>query len=404
MNRTFGGMLLARAPVGLYIHIPFCETKCGYCDFYSVPLAGRETAPLVEGIVRELHFRLTARAYPVSTIFMGGGTPTILPSAILRDLLRTVGQLVDIGDVEEFTVEANPATVDDEKAALLVQHAVTRVSMGAQSFFASELAALERLHSPGDIAPSVQALRRQGVAQVNLDLIFGIPGQSLQTWSQSLDRAIDLGPDHIACYGLTYEPGTPLTAQRVAGRVIPCEESLEADLYLLAIDRLADAGYAQYEISNFARPGCECRHNLIYWRNQPYVGVGPSATGYVAGRRYKNVRDINGYIRRIDREGHAEGESEMIDDEKLILEMVMMQLRLNEGLNVADFTTRLGVSPLRLFAAGIARLTAGGLVEVRADKKAICLTRAGRLLADAVIAELVSAQRSYQSRPLPVLQ
>ncbi|MEK7756258.1 MAG: radical SAM family heme chaperone HemW [Planctomycetota bacterium] len=381
-------------PYGLYVHVPFCETKCGYCDFYSVALNDRNPAPLVDCLGRELRQRVNGHAHAVRTVFFGGGTPTILPLSELARLLNFLNEVVEVRGLEEFTVEANPATVDDEKAELLVSTGVSRVSMGAQSFFPDELATLERLHSPEDIAPSMATLRRHGVGQINLDLIFGIPGQTLETWSQSLARAIDLGPDHIACYGLTYEPGTRLTAMRRHGRMTPCDEDIEADMFLRTFDTLESAGYRQYEISNYAKPGCECRHNLLYWRNEPYIGVGPSAAGCLNGRRYKNVPDVAGYVRLIERDGHAEVESENIDTEMLITEMVMMQLRLNEGLSIAAFRERIGVDPRDSFGDALTRLVDLGLVAV--SETHIALTRSGRLVANTVVADLAAVLRSWE--------
>lgn len=376
-------------PCGLYVHIPFCESKCGYCDFFSVAVQGQVTAPLVARITRELGIRLTGNPHKLRTVFCGGGTPAILPLDQLASLLESVTRTVPIADMTEFTIEANPATIDDAKARLLVSGGVTRVSMGAQSFLTEELITLERLHAPHDIAPSVATLRRNDVQQVNLDLMFGIPGQTLDSWTQSLQQAIALEPDHIACYGLTYEPGTPLTARLDTGRLTRLDENLEADMYLRAIEELSRAGYAQYEISNFARPGGQCQHNLIYWRNGPYVGVGPSATGCVNGRRYRNVADVDGYIRMIDAQGCAEAESEIVDAGMLMTEMIMMQLRLNEGLLIAEFRKRTGVDPLVRFAAVLERLVDLNLVAVSATH--VALTPKGRLVADAVITELAGS-------------
>jgi len=374
---------------GLYVHVPFCETKCGYCDFYSVPARDRPTGSLVAQLSRELAIRLATPPHPVRTVFCGGGTPTILPLEELGDLLAAVGRNVDLDHVVEFTVEANPATVDSDKAALLESCGVTRVSMGAQSFVAGELATLQRLHHPEDISPSVELLRHAGIGQINLDLIFGVPGQTLESWRFSLDRAIELEPDHIACYGLTYEPGTPLTALRDHGRISPCDENLEADLFLETIERLERAGYRQYETSNYARAGCESAHNLLYWRNQPYVGVGPSAAGCYERRRYKNVADVNEYIRRMATSGSAEADTEDITTEVLMHEMILMQLRLIEGLAVFDYKERIGIDPLEQFAGVIKRLSSMGLVT--ASDTHIALTREGRLVSDAVMTEFAMA-------------
>lgn len=482
---------------GLYIHTPFCETKCGYCDFYSVALKGRSTGPLVDAILRELDLRLLHKAaeaspatefaptaaaasrrrttLPIRTVFIGGGTPTLLPFDDLARLLRRVNDLLPVAQQAglpdcagasgcvEFTVEANPATVDEGKARLLVESGVTRVSMGAQSFLPAELTALERLHSPEDVAPSAEVLRRAGIGQINIDLIFGIPGQTIDSWLFSLRRAIELAPDHIACYGLTYEPGTRLTAQRDAGRVMPCEEEPEAEMFERTIDVLAAAGYEQYEISNFARPGCECRHNLIYWRNLPYVGIGPSAAGCYPGpelvalmqsaggdqgrligadpadlrqpngappppfsmaaeagpagpggwplhrsavggdramRRYKNVPDIARYTRMMTDTGCAEIESEVIEGQTLAHEMILMQLRLNEGMSISDFRARTGRDPLRCFEDVLPRLIADDLLyfrdadglqgEGRTEPIHIALTVRGRLVANRVMADLAA--------------
>jgi len=374
---------------GLYVHVPFCETKCGYCDFYSVPVKDRATGPLVDQLVRELDLRLAAPPHPVRTVFCGGGTPTVLPPDQLSTLLLAVARNVTVEQLDEFTVEANPATVDDAKAGLLRRAGVTRVSMGAQSFFAAELATLERLHTPQDIAPSVEILRRAGIEQINLDLIFGVPGQTLHTWGQSLRRAIELEPDHVACYGLTYEPVTRLTAMRDHGRMTPCDENLEADMFLLTIDVLEQAGYHQYETSNFAKPGCESAHNLIYWHNEPYVGIGPSAVGCYHGRRYKNIADVNAYVRRMAETGSAEAEDEAITPVMLAHEMILMQLRLIEGLSVADYARRIGIDPREQFAGVTERLSSMGLVTV--SDTHIALTREGRLVSDAVMTEFAMA-------------
>lgn len=390
-------------PCALYVHIPFCETKCGYCDFYSVALKDRDPGPLVSRLLCELRTRVDqahATGYAVQTVFFGGGTPTLLPFDQLRELLQTVRELVAADPVVEFTVEANPATVDDGKAALLTEHGVTRVSMGAQSFFPAELAALERLHTPEDIAPSVATLRRHGLDNFNLDLIFGIPGQTPVTWGESLRRAMDLAPQHIACYGLTYEPGTRLTAQQRVGHVVACDENTEAELYLLALETLSGAGFDQYETSNYARPGRECRHNLMYWRNRPYIGVGPSAAGCLSERRHKNVPDIAAYIRLMDERGHAEMESEVVAPEMLMLELPMMQLRLVEGLSIGDFVARTGVDPRAVFHEPLERFLAGGQVTV--SESHIALTREGRLLSDAILRELAGAL-GRRERKLTVL-
>lgn len=392
--------------VGLYIHTPFCETKCGYCDFYSVALKDRQTAPLVTQLLAELDVRLNARVTTVRTVFVGGGTPTVLPADQLTRLCARLATITARHSVEEFTVEANPATVDDEKLAILTEAGVDRLSMGAQSWHLSELAALERLHTPDDIAPGVALARRYGIERINLDLIFGIPGQTMETWAESLRRTVDLGVEHVACYGLTYEPNTKLTARLRAGGVQPCDEELEAEMYLYALDFLEGQGYQQYETSNYARPGERSLHNLIYWQNDPYVGVGPSAAGCVAGQRYKNVSDINAYVRGMERDGSAVCETEQVTGATLAAEHIMMQLRVVSGIDVKRSAEATGIDLAGRLAAPLSRLRSMGLVAQ--DDQSIRLTRQGRLVADSVISELYNElyrceSRGGGDRPLPVL-
>lgn len=376
---------------GLYVHVPFCETKCGYCDFYSVALQGRPTRPLVDALGRELSRRVPAAKHIIRTVFVGGGTPTLLPPADLTALLDLVARHAPVPQLVEYTVEANPATVDGDKAKRLAAAGVNRVSMGAQSFVPSELATLERLHTPADVGPSVETLREAGIPQINIDLIFGIPGQTMASWRESLHRAIQLSVEHIACYGLTYEPATALTARRDRGLITPCDEDLEAEMYDLAVATLADAGFVQYEISNFARPGCESRHNLVYWRNQPYIGVGPSAVGCYAARRYRNVPEVGKYVASIEASGTAEVEVETLTPNTLALELIMMQLRLIEGLNLEVFRCRTGCEFGDAFSDAVQRLSNEGWLEFAGTH--VRLTTTGRKLTNFVLGELAAALR-----------
>ena len=377
-----------RETLGLYVHVPFCLAKCGYCDFYSVPLASRNTDRLVTAIVTELHKRLRETDAWPRTAFVGGGTPTILPIAQFERLLAAVAACAGENGFDEFTVEANPATVDRQRADAMAERGATRVSIGAQSFIPSELAFLQRNHNPEDIDEVIAIVRASGIGRINLDLIFGIPGQTCDTWAYSLEHALSLGVDHLACYGLTYESGTRLTARRDVGLVSPCGETLEAELFSQASRQLTDAGFEHYEISNYTKRE-RCLHNLNYWQNGDYVGIGPSAAGTIAGRRYKNVADVDAYIDSIESTGLAEAESEAIAGEALMIEMIMMQLRLSEGLSTEAFARRCGVCPHRLFADACTSLVSRNLLQVSSSH--IALTSQGRLVADRVIAELVES-------------
>jgi oxygen-independent coproporphyrinogen-3 oxidase len=370
----------------LYVHVPMCRSRCAYCDFYSEVVRPGVVAALVSAILAELERASRTRTLSFRTLFVGGGTPTALPTHALERLLRgCAGRLGGLGP--EFTVEANPATVDAATADMLVRAGVNRLSLGAQSFLPAELAVLERAHAPAAIAETVETCRVAGLRHFSLDLIFGIPGQTLATWRQSLAAAISLEPEHLSCYGLTYEPGTRLHTRLTRGEVKQVDPDLEADMYELAIDTLAAAGYQQYEISNFARPGAECRHNLTYWRNEPYLGIGPAAAGYVDGLRYKNVADTDAYICAINAGETPYCEQEHLDPAQCARETAMLALRTTTGLDCRRFSERFGLDPLHFFATAIDKHAGNGLLE--ADAGRIRLTRRGLLLADRVIADFL---------------
>ncbi len=378
-------MTISAACRALYVHVPYCRRRCGYCDFYS-QVADESMPAMVDALLAELRMYCRRQVPQLETLYVGGGTPTVLPPTELRRLLEVIGTY-RAGDAAEFTVEANPATVTPEVAAVLVQAGVNRISIGAQSFVADELRTLERLHGPDDIAATVHLCRAHGLRHVSLDLIFGIPGQTLDSWRSSLEAAVELAPEHISCYALTYEEGTPFQKRRQTGQLNPVDPDVEADMYELTLDLLPAAGYAQYEISNFARAGAECRHNLRYWHNLPYLGVGPSAAGFVDGVRYKNVADTVLYLSAVKAGRLPQVEQERLPPDRRARETAMLMLRLSAGIGRWDFQHRFGVDPLEFFAEAISRHKANGLVEVSSDS--VRLTRAGRMLADQVIADFL---------------
>ncbi len=371
----------------LYVHVPFCRTLCGYCDFYSEVLRTEAVGPLVDALLRELDGYAARRTLAFDTIYVGGGTPTVHPPGQLGRLLGGVRAYADAGEQLEFTVEANPATVTDEVAGVLAGAGVNRVSLGAQSFEPAELRVLERRHRPEQVGETVAICQRFGIQRISLDLIFGIPGQTLASWRRSLEAALALRPEHVSTYGLTYEAETPLRRQRDAGVVTPVDPDLEADMYELALDMMPAAGLAHYEVSNFARAGAECRHNLRYWHNEPYVGLGPAAAGFVDEVRYKNVADTAAYVQAIAAGRSPWGEHEQLPPERRARETAMLELRLASGIDRGRFTERYGVDPTRLFAEAVERHGAAGLLSVDAD--GIRLTRAGFLVADTVIADFL---------------
>ncbi len=381
------GTLTMSSPCrSLYVHVPFCRRLCGYCDFYSQVLDPGAVGPLVDAVLAELAAATCTGGFAVDTIFVGGGTPTVLPADQLARLLAALRACAPGRDVE-FTVEANPATVTAEIADVLVGAGVNRVSVGAQSFNPDELKVLDRTHRPEQVSQTLATCRRAGIRRLSLDLIFGIPGQTLASWRQSLHAALKLEPEHMSCYGLTYEPGTLLRERLDAGAVLRVDPDLEADMYETTIDVLAAAGLAHYEISNFARPGAECRHNLRYWHNEPYVGLGPAAAGFIDEVRYQNVADTAAYVAAIQGARSPRVEEERLPPERRARETAMLEMRLTAGIDRRRFADRYGQDPAALFAAALEPHRADGLLVV--DETGIRLTRRGLLLADTVIADFL---------------
>ncbi|MBG84307.1 MAG: coproporphyrinogen III oxidase [Phycisphaerae bacterium] len=314
---------------GVYAHVPFCEHRCHYCDFFT--LAGRESdrAAFVARMIDEIQAApASLMSDQLASIFVGGGTPTILP---LDELARLLAALSDrfLSSGTEFSVEANPETVTPELAKVLVDGGVNRVSLGAQSFDPELLGNLQRLHDPAKVERSLGWLREAGISRLSLDLIFAIPGQSLTQWQADLEQAIAFGPEHLSCYGLVYEPGTPLRGRLDRGEVERVDEDLEAKMYEWTIERLGQAGYEQYEISNWSRSDEACRHNLLYWNNRNWWPLGPSASGHLDGWRWRNLPKLGRYL---ETEGLSPiRDLERLDEDGRIGERLMMGLRCMAG-------------------------------------------------------------------------
>ncbi len=388
------------ATLSLYIHIPFCQTKCHYCDFnsYAGLLSWRE--PYVQGMLCEMAFAgvlaqqsgcagaPTDRPWPCRTIFFGGGTPSLLSAEQAKRILAAARQAFVVQDDAEITLEANPGTLDQEKLEGFLEAGINRLSMGAQSFDPALLRWMGRIHSPEEIERAFQMARRAGFTNINLDFIFGLPGQTLEQWEETLERALALGPEHLSLYALMVEEGTPLFRWVAEGRVQVADEDTSAEMYLLAQQRLAQAGYEQYEISNWARAGKACQHNLTYWRNLPYLGVGAGAHSCFGGRRFSNALAVRAYLEQVkQRAGCAEVQSEHISPELEMAETAMLGLRLNEGVWLALFERRYGVPFDAVFGARLAPLEAAGLLE-RVEGW-LRLSERGRLLGNEVFERLL---------------
>lgn len=378
----------------LYIHVPFCSHKCHYCDFYSFVDSRNRQPVFAARLERELA-ALSVAAGPIETIFVGGGTPSLLEVPHWERILRTLGGAFDLSAIRsgrgEFTVECNPESVTPELMAVLRAGGVTRVSMGAQSFQSAHLKTLERLHDPERVPRAVEVVRDSGIDRVSLDLIFAIPGQSLEDLGRDLDAALALPIEHVSCYELTYEPNTAMTKRLEFGEFERCPEELEIEMFELVGERTKQAGFERYEVSNYARPGAECRHNMAYWRQEHWLAAGPSASAHVAGHRYKNVPRLESYLT-----GDDAGFAEIVDLEgpdsvRLIQEKIMTGLRLSEGVDgemlIAELAIQDPEAASRLDHEAAMQVHLGRMTR---SAERWTLTSEGLLLADGIAGSLMS--------------
>jgi oxygen-independent coproporphyrinogen-3 oxidase len=366
------------APRAAYVHVPFCRHRCGYCNFTLI--AGRDD--LIDVYLDALATELSQLGEPreVATLFLGGGTPTHLSPTQLERLFTLVRRWFSLAAAYEFSVEANPADVTEERIAALAAGGATRISLGAQSFDPAKLRLLERDHDALTIRRAV-ALCRQAGFDVSLDLIFGTPGETLDSWRYDLDAALELGPDHLSTYGLTFERGTAFWSRREHGELASLDEERERELYLATIDRLTAAGYEHYEVSNFARPGKRCRHNEVYWAARGYYAAGPGAARYVAGRRETNHRSTTTWLARIRAGESPVAENEELPPERKAREALVLGLRrLIDGVDRRAFAEEFGFAIDTLGGDELRRLIATGMLDDRDDR--LRLTREGLLIAD----------------------
>lgn len=318
----------------LYVHIPFCFHKCHYCDFYSIVDRQDRQNAFVERMIRELRAQSNASAHPtLDTIFIGGGTPTLLAPNLLRDLLSNIEREFSITPTTEWTIESNPETFTEEICDVLVESGVNRISTGAQSFNTKHLKALERHHDPESVERSIHRAKAAGFDRLSLDLIYGIPTQTLEEWAEDLERAFELPIDHISAYALTYEPNTAMTARLKRGEFEPTPDELEVEMYNHTLDQIRKHGLERYEVSNHAINGSECKHNLAYWQGQNWLAVGPSASGHLDGIRWKNTPRLDEYINTSE-DGFAPiCEHEAADPRRSLMDRMMLSVRISEGLD-----------------------------------------------------------------------
>jgi len=376
-----GGSKFGSDSPGLYVHVPFCRAKCRYCGFYSKPIDQYDAGAVVSAMIAEMERYELGDG--IKTIYIGGGSP----SALEREhLFRLVGRARQrCPAAEEFTVEVNPGQVDIELLCELHRAGVNRLSIGAQSFIQHQLDFLGRDNTVDCTRRVVRQGRSAGFDNISLDLIFAVPGSDLDSWKHNLRSAIELQADHISAYGLSYEDGAPLSKDLAAGLIEAVDEDTDRAMFELTIDELAQAGIDQYEISNFARQGFECRHNLNYWANGSYAGIGPGAASYLHGTRSSNFADIDKYVRAVTSGESAVESNETLNGLERACETAVLNLRRRRGIDLVQFKSQTGYDALQLFAEPIRKYRKLGLIEK--DSGRVSLTRQALGIADSILCD-----------------
>lgn len=375
---------------GIYVHVPFCKTRCSYCDFYSTTFG----AEVMEKYTARVCVELSARKkYPgsgkISSVYFGGGTPSRLEIRQLKRLFDCICDNFEIADGAEITVEANPDDLCDEYVQALRTLPFNRVSMGVQSFNDNLLAVINRRHTAQQAVDTFNRLRGAGFGNISIDLIYGLPGETLAMWENDVVKAITMKPEHVSAYALTYEPGTLLYRRRRAGEIAEADEDLYVSMYGLLMDRLNEAGYEHYEISNFSLPGRRAVHNSSYWTGEPYLGVGPGAHSYDDVSRRCNTPDVMSYI---SSDGDVPHESELLDMDTRYDEMVMTRLRTREGIDLGLVRDEFGGQRLDYLMENAARSIAAGQLEEYECKgrRMLRLTRKGIFVSDEIMSDMMA--------------
>ena len=372
----------------LYIHIPFCLSKCAYCSFVSFPGMNHLFSRYIKALGKEMSLITSEHEpSPLDTIFLGGGTPSVVSVENISSLLQFCRERFEINEQAEISMEINPKTVDFMQVLSLKNCGINRVSIGVQSFIDTELQRLGRIHNAQEAWDGVEAVRNAGISNINIDLISGLPGQSVDSWRWNLQSAIGHHPNHLSLYQLSIEEGTGFSKQIAGGGLVLPDEDEIAGMDEVTSDLCRSAGYNQYEISNYAKPGFECRHNINYWLNEEYFGVGAGAVRYLAGERIKNIVDPLTYCEKIERGESVVEESEALDSEASFRETVVMGLRMVEGVSSERLLSRYGVDLQLYYGETLEKLLGLSLLEFH--KPYLRLTAKGRALANQVMAGLV---------------
>ncbi|MCI0449269.1 MAG: radical SAM family heme chaperone HemW [Chlorobi bacterium] len=366
---------------GIYLHVPFCDTKCIYCDFYSITNHSQKEkfiSALKKEIVSHSH-KLSSRKF--DTIFFGGGTPSLLSYSDFNSIFEALYSTYNISPESEITIESNPGTLNAEKLREFKKLPINRISLGVQSFIDSELKFLTRIHSAGEAVYSVKTAQDLGFENINVDLIFALPNQNLENWKYNLETAVGLNTQHISAYSLIFEEGTPLFNLRQCGKVNEADIELEHQMFEFTMEYLKAKGFKQYEISNYAKDGFECKHNLKYWNHEEYIAFGPSASSFIAGKRWTNVRNLAKCTELVESGKDAADFTETIDTKTSIYEHIFLGLR-SKGIELNDFKSKYKFDFREKYSAPVKELIKNGFAEINNDT--FRLTTKGYALCDEI--------------------
>jgi len=373
--------------LSLYIHVPFCVRKCRYCGFYSTAYSSGSADAFLSGLKSEAaSYHNDFRHKLFSSIYIGGGTPTVLSPEQFKLLVGIIREHFAIADGVEFTIEANPNTITHEKLSLMRSQGVNRLSLGVQSFSDEVLQILGRLHTAEQAADAFRAARSAGFKNIGVDLIYGIPGQTADHWKETLDAAIALKPEHVSAYNLSLDAGSQFMRESEAGEFALPDEEICAAMYERAVIQLTNAGYGRYEISNFSLPGYECRHNMNYWERGEYLGLGPGAWSFISGRRFANIADTTEYVQRLSSGRTIIADEEIFGSQSSARETVLLSLRNTKGLDLSGFEREFGHELLCRLERNAAPLRQAGLLRMLEGR--MTLTDRGILLLDEALARL----------------
>ncbi|SCH37108.1 Oxygen-independent coproporphyrinogen-III oxidase [uncultured Clostridium sp.] len=373
---------------GLYIHIPFCVKKCNYCDFNSFKLDKNLKSTYLEDLRKEMELYKNEVSEEITSIFLGGGTPSILNGGEIKYIFKSIKENFKVSDNAEITIECNPGTLTVDKLRAMRECGINRLSIGLQATQNNHLKYIGRIHSYDEFEKNYKEALKEGFKNINVDLMYCLPNQTFEEWKESLEKITHLNPTHISAYSLILEEGTELYNMHQRKEFKLMDEDTDIDMYEYTINYLNSKGYKQYEISNYAKEGFECEHNILYWKCEHYIGLGPGASGYIKNIRYRNVCDLNEYHKMIEKNEKPIESKEILSKQDSIEEKIFMGLRMNDGIKFNDFKNKFNIDFLEVYKSQLRDLSEKGLISI--TEESMKLTQRGREISNSIFIEFMN--------------